>query len=414
MLFDRGLHISATVDREPLIHRRQRRDIGGHNGGGRPQRALGVPGNDADLPPIGPDFQPGREAIHDVVLARGLELFEGVAEELGHIRTRRVHQRNLMLEVLRVTELDTILGDVLKAQVAAVNLIGLAFGNLDGHGHVAEVAANQRKPNVLCLDTGDGLIFKNGVQQQELPVRAGARRDNAVLAAGDTQVGGLIADVLQRGQSRAQLEVQVAQIAVLRDMETHAHGAGVAHTHLKVYVAHRAVEIQFAGVNDRSIRLSALGKVDHVFAVAKGPAAAWFLEAGGIRRQHEDRAVLAITKHACARRDVEGLGEAITTFGDQYDAAAPPAHGLLEAVGVVGNAIPFHLVNFIRDDDSGGFVGLLREKRLGAKPIPVKADHERKGRSGQPSQFSARPASFDGRAGRPLPAVIRNKLRHDV
>ena len=149
MLVDGGLQISAVGHGEPLLHRRQRRNVGGNDGGGRLQRVFLVPGDDADLAPVGPDFQPGGEAIHDVELAGGLELLQGVAEELGHVRARRIHQRDLMLEVLRVAELDAGLGDVLKAQVAAIDLIGLAFGNLDGHGHVGEVAADERESDVL-------------------------------------------------------------------------------------------------------------------------------------------------------------------------------------------------------------------------------------------------------------------------
>ena len=226
---------------------------------------------------------------------------------------------------------------------------------------MAEIAADQRKTHVLGLDARDRLIFKNGVHQEELPVRAGARGNDAVLAAGDAQVGGLVADVFQRGQRRAQLEVHVAQIAVLGDMETHADRTGVALADFKIYVAHRAVEVQFAGVNDRAIRFPALGKVDHVFAVAEGIAASGFLEAGGVRRQHKDRAVLAITKHARARCDIQGLGEAITPFGDQHDAAATPVHGLLEGIRVIGNAVAVGAERFLGEVHSARIVRSLRK-----------------------------------------------------
>ena len=121
----------------------------GTTGAAARKRVLLVPRDDADLAPVRPDFQPGGEMINDVEFAGGLDLLQGVAEELRHIRAGRIHQRDLMLEVLRIAELDAGLGDVLKAQVAAVDLIGLAVGNFDGHGHVAEVAADQRKAHVL-------------------------------------------------------------------------------------------------------------------------------------------------------------------------------------------------------------------------------------------------------------------------
>ena len=98
--------------------------------------------DDADLAAVGADLQARRKALDDVVLARRRDLLERVADELGHVRAGRVHQRDLMLEVLRVAELDASLGDVVEPQVAAVDLIRLIGRDFDRHRHVAKMAAD--------------------------------------------------------------------------------------------------------------------------------------------------------------------------------------------------------------------------------------------------------------------------------
>ena len=378
MFIDRGLQVGVLPEGaniEPFAHRRQGRNVARHDGRRGLKGMLLVPGDDAGFAAIRTNFQTSSKVINHVELAGCIELL-AAGDEIRDLRAGGVFQRDLMLEVPGIAELDAGPGNVIEPQIAAVNLVGLAFGDFNGHGHVAEVAADQGEPDILRADTGDGLVLQDGVHQQELPVRACARGEDAVLAAGDVHIAGLVADVFHRRQRRADLEVHVTQIAVLCDMETDADGTGVAFTDLEVDVAHRAVETELAGINNRPVGLAPLGELDHVPAGSKRPPPAGLLKTGGIVAQHKDRAVLAVADHAGAGRNVHGLAQAIAPFRDEHDAAAGTVHGLLDAVRIVSNSVTLDLELLGTEDDGTGVIGALREDRLRTQRSSADSDHQ--------------------------------------
>lgn len=91
----------------------------------------------------------------------------------------------------------------------------------------------------MLADRGIALALELGVDQRELPGRRGLFRHDAIAAAVEAQVLELVARVIDARQPGADVEVDVAQIAVLRDAETHRDRARIARADPEIHVGQR-------------------------------------------------------------------------------------------------------------------------------------------------------------------------------
>ena len=71
----------------------------------------------------------------------------------------------------------------------------------------------------MLADGGLALPVEDGIDQRELPVRRRVLGQDAVAAAAEMQVLHFVADLGQRGEAGSDVEVHVAEEAVLRDVE---------------------------------------------------------------------------------------------------------------------------------------------------------------------------------------------------
>src|SRR4029453_1875973 len=93
---------------------------------------------------------------------------------------------------------------------------------------------------------------------------------DAVAPAVEAHVLDLIADLGERCETRSDVEVNMAQIAVLRHVEAGGDPGGVPGADLEVDVAHRRVEGDRAGIGDVVTGRHAAGRRERHAGVARG------------------------------------------------------------------------------------------------------------------------------------------------
>src|ERR1700761_2345442 len=127
-------------------------------------------------------------------------------------------------------------------------------------------------------------------------------------------IAGLIADRFESGFSRADFQICVRNKAVLRAVEADGHGRRVTIPQFEIDVAQAAVKREFAGVGNGLSRCRAfVGVPKHVVMRAA-------LEIARVRRQNEHRAMRAITDEANSGPNVDGMLDAVMSFGNEEDA----------------------------------------------------------------------------------------------
>ncbi len=194
---------------------------------------------------------PCERLIHHVGRAPGAaeSLAAGAeAEEGRRLLADDILQVDLRLLAGLIADDEGRAGDVFHPAVAHPKQLGVAFVDRDGRRDGLELVADQRQPGLLGLDGRYALPLEGRIQEGELPTRRGPLGDDAVLAAEEVEVLGLVAGLADAGVATADLEVHVGQVAVLGIVGADAHGRGVAVEDADVDVAHRAVERPRAGV----------------------------------------------------------------------------------------------------------------------------------------------------------------------
>ena len=160
-------------------------------------------------------------------------------------------------------------------------------------------------------------------------------------------------------------EVDVAQDAVLRDVEADRDRGRVAVADLEVDVHHRRVERRLVGVGDVVLRRHEAGRRERPRAAGcpgrrrRRPRigevhhhAEPGLEAGRPLRQHEDRTRGAVADDADRPPDDQRPRDAVAARGHQHDAAGRagggPVQGRLEQRGVIGTGLRVRRVDVHR------------------------------------------------------------------
>ena len=95
------------------------------------------------------------------------------------------------------------------------------------------------RPGFVFADGGFALTVEGGVNESELPGRRRFAGHDAELAAVKMEILSFIANLVKTGKSRADIEVDVAEIGVLRGVKADRDRAAIAGTNLEIDVAHR-------------------------------------------------------------------------------------------------------------------------------------------------------------------------------
>ncbi len=186
-----------------------------------------------------------------------------------HVRTEGVLEAHLGRGVVLVADDHDRFGDVLEPAVLHPQLIRIVRIDVDRHGHVTERVPDEREAGHVLANRGVALAVEHRVQQRELPERRRVVGEDAVTAAVEMQVFRFVADLGERGEARADVEIHVTQVAVLGDMETDRDGGRVAVADLEVDIAHGRIERARSGVGNGVVRGNAAGRRKRHSGVAR-------------------------------------------------------------------------------------------------------------------------------------------------
>src|ERR1035438_6889343 len=128
---------------------------------------------------------------------------------------------------------------------------------------------------------------------------------------------------MNAGKAGTDVKVHMCQEAVLRVVGAHAHSAGIAVLDFEIDIAHGGIKRTRAGVLRLAGAAASSGKEHHesLFVLV--------LETGTVLAQHQHRTGGAIPNHANSGPDVDGLGQAVSPFGNEDDSLVC---GLLDSV----------------------------------------------------------------------------------
>ena len=377
-------------DVDPLIDRRQVADHVG-TGRGQARERFGV---EARLVAAKGADRGKRQAVGellDPVGAGPADRPAAVAEAREHRRSGgdRVVEADLGEGVVLVRHDDGGLRHVLEPHALAVEPVAIAAIDLDADGRVPERHVEQREPGLVLADGSVALTVERAVDQRERPGRRGLLGDDAVAPAAEVQVGAIVADHVDAGEGRAQVEVHVLQVGVLGGMEANRRRAFVARADRDVDVAHRRIERARVGVGDVVVERHAAGRRERRLAregrrrrldAAPGedhhvPDAV--LEARRPVAQHQHRPRRSDAEQAHARPDEDRAGEPVAARGQVDDAAGAAVRhgveGLLDGGAVVSYAVA-------RRPDRDGF-RIVGRGQVDRGPGPGRSGHRQPGQA---------------------------------
>ena len=238
-------------------------------------------------------------------------------------------------------------GNVLEARVRYPKLIGIVRIDGDSCRYIFELVVYQSECRFVLADGGFALTVKGGIDESELPVRRRFTGHYAKLAAVKMKILGLVANLVNAGKSRANIEVDVAEIGVLSRMEADRHSAPIARPNFKIDVAHRRIEGAGIGVGHCMVRRNnSWRRWRHVEAQQWN---APLNNGSGVRTRtceeehvgdailitrrvfakNKDRAMAAVPDHANAGPEINGPRNPVAALGNKDNSLAP---GLLELV----------------------------------------------------------------------------------
>src|ERR1700722_4405204 len=102
----------------------------------------------------------------------------------------------------------------------------------------------------MFADRRLALAVEGRINQRELPGRGRLLGEDAIATAEEVQILGFVADLCQRGKSRTDVKIDVAEIRMLRDMEANGNCGRIALADFKIDVAYRRIERIRIGVRN--------------------------------------------------------------------------------------------------------------------------------------------------------------------
>ena len=347
-----GVHIG------PLLRRRQRAQGADGRLQGRRQGRRLVVGRERPRFAHLLDEQAIVEFADGVVAALAGQCLAAVAkaDERRHVARDGIFHADLGIDIVFVADDERGLADVLEAHVLAPQPVAITAVDLDADRGVLDFRVDHREAGLMLADRGVALALERRIHQRELPCRRCLFAQDAVAAAVEAQVVGHVADLVDAGQARPKMEIDVAQVRVLGRVHAHRGGGRVAVLDLEVDVGQRRVEGRGVGVSDRLAFLGAeryraryrhryladavlvaAGEDDHIGHALLVPRR--------VLGQHEHGPGRADAIQAHGQRDQQRARDAIASRRQEHDAALALVGGriqrLLDRGRVVGLAVAF-------------------------------------------------------------------------
>ena len=274
----------------------------------------------------------------DVIRIRNLFEFAAALAQLGedgYVATVNVLKIDFGHAAGIVADDNGGAGDVLEAAVFDPKLIGVVGIDRDRAGNVAELIVDQGEAGFVLADGGFPLAVKGGIDQRELPGWGRLACHDAELAAVEVEILGLVGDFMQAGESRADVEIDVAEKGVLCGVEANSDRAGVAGADLEVHVADGGVEGAGVGVGNRTAgrRYHAARRGRRMVqgsssrGLRPGPGSGekehvgyTVLVSRRVFAQHEDGPFCSVPNDAHARPEIDGTADAVASLRNEDDA----------------------------------------------------------------------------------------------
>src|ERR1035438_5066823 len=130
-------------------------------------------------------------------------------------------------------------GNIFKARVYNPKLIGVVRIDRDCRRDIFELVVYESKSSFVFADSGFALPVKCGINQRELPCRRRFAGHDTELATMEMKILSLVGHLVKAGKSRTDIEVDVAEIAVLCGVKADCYSAAVAWTNFEIDIAHR-------------------------------------------------------------------------------------------------------------------------------------------------------------------------------
>ena len=227
----------------PVVRRRQCAQCACGRRGGRQRRRLVVGRELAWLAHL-LDKQAVVEFLHQVIAALAGQRPATVAKahERRHVAGAGVFHADLRVHIVLVADDERGAADILEAHILAPQPVAITAVDLHAHRRVADVDIDQREARLMLADRGVALAIEGRIEQRELPGGRGLLAQDAVAATVKAQVVGHVADLINARQARADMEIDVAQVRVLRRVHAHGGGGRIAVLDLEVDVRQRRIE----------------------------------------------------------------------------------------------------------------------------------------------------------------------------
>src|SRR4030088_500503 len=266
--------------------------------------------------------QPVAEGADTIGLPFTVDRTSAIAKSCEHRRvaSERIVESNLRIDIVLVRDHYGGLAYIFESKVLAPQRVAVTTVNVDSHRHIAHGDVDQRQPCLMFADRCALLALERRINDGELPGRRSLFGHDAIATAVEMQIVDHIAGLIDAGEGRTQLEIHIAEVAVLGDPKADAGRGRVPGSDLHVDVAHRRVERAWIGVpdlgverNDSGRRERHAGQLDSTNIASRvvatrgagedDHAADALLETGRVVSQNENRARAAGAKEAHGRPD---------------------------------------------------------------------------------------------------------------
>ncbi len=267
----------------------------------------------------------------------------------------------------------------------------------------------------MLADRSVALAVEGRVDERKGPRRRRLLGDDAVAAAVEVEILGFVADHVDAREGRAEMELHVSQIGVLRGVEADGGGGGVAFADLHIDVGHRRIERAGICVRDavverhaarwreRHLGRSGRARRCRISAREDDQVRDAFLEPRRVIAEHEHRTCSADTEHPRAGPDEQRAREAVAPRRQEHEPARATAgrgvERLLDGGTVVGATVTARLhgdrARIVRRREEHRGAGIGRERADRSKDRDECRERERTTPHSHwlPSRTNASPAT---------------------
>ena len=180
------------------------------------------------------------------------------------------------------------------------------------------MGTHDRKAGLITTNSRLALTLERTINNQDGPAGSGPSGFDADPPAVKVEILDLVTDILQSRAGRAEPEIHVGKITVLRNMEADSDGRGIAGSDLDIDIAHGAVERAGAAVPRGAFAPAESAPSREEQHILLGS----FLETRGILAQGKFRSGVAIADQTHAGPNVNGFCEPVRPFRDEQHSSS--------------------------------------------------------------------------------------------